>query len=151
MALARFFCLSPTTKTPKPGMSEMTASGTKSSAQRQPTTTKALSGRNTALLNSKKKRQTGKEKEKDIPVLPSRRFDQAQDDEWDHTRAGTTLWSWAPLTDSSASRHPPIFSYDGRYVLFLKIHLSQSAERELFRWIVIFLLLLDHLSKYTPV
>jgi hypothetical protein len=94
------------------GMSAMTASGSKSFAPRQlHNATQPASPAKTSLhKHSNKKRKTGKEKE-DVNAR------EEVQDEWDHSKAGTEDWQWVSLTDSSASKHPPIFTKDGRYFL----------------------------------
>jgi hypothetical protein len=97
------------------GMSAMTASGSKSSVSRQPHNIPLPSSpeKSTSQQNSKM-RKKGKEKEGNVP--PPRGVGQ---DEWDHSRASTQPWQWVSLTDSSASKHPPIFTKDGRCAFLL--------------------------------
>lgn len=67
--------------------------------------------KNASTAIHRRKRRKGKE-----PV--ERALEQAPPplDAWDHTKAGTSSWKWISLTDSSMSRHPPIFTKDGRCV-----------------------------------
>lgn len=71
------------------------------------------------------------ERQQQQPVAGSS-SEQAADD-------GTT-WAWRSLTESSASRVTPVFTKDGRYVLFggvLEGDLGSSHRRKLFhdrRW-----------------
>ena len=58
--------------------------------------------------------QIGNLKEKERESNPQRNW--ASELEWDHSKAGTQPWSWVPLTEASASKHPPVFTKDGRYV-----------------------------------
>src|ERR1700730_2790829 len=96
-------------------MSAMTASGSKPSALRQSYNIQLPPSpvKTTLHQNLKKKRKTGKEKEVNAP--PPRGLGL---DEWDHRKAGTQDWQWLLLTDSSASKHPPVFTMDGRYAFF---------------------------------
>ena len=132
------------------GMSVMTASG---SSSRQPhdiplplSPEKPISQRN----SKKRKKGKEKEKEKEGNAPPGRRVGQ---DEWDHTRAGTEPWQFVSLTDSSASKHPPIFTKDGRYgLLFGRLIFDCTTEKDNLGWFVaIFLPLSGRLSRYTPV
>jgi hypothetical protein len=126
----------------------MTASG--SSSRRPHDIPLPLSPEKPISKRNSKKRKKGKEKEKEGNAPPARRVGQ---DEWDHTRAGTEPWQCVPLTDSSASKHPPIFTKDGRCgLLFGRLILICTAEKDNLDWfIAIFLPLSGRLSRYTPV
>jgi NET1-associated nuclear protein 1 (U3 small nucleolar RNA-associated protein 17) len=98
-------------------MSAMTASGSNDSTSKQPHTIQLPpSPTKTSLQQNSNKKRRGKEKEKEGNAPPSRGVRQ---DEWDHRKAGTQDWQWVSLTDSSASKHPPIFTKDGRYTLLV--------------------------------
>ena len=65
---------------------------------------------NTKLARSENEmKKTGNEKKGYVP--PPKGVGQ---DEWDHRKAGTQDWQWVSLTDSFASKYPPIFTKDGR-------------------------------------
>lgn len=95
----------------------MAASSSKSSALRQPhniplpPSPEKFSSHHT----SSKKRKKGKDKEHDgdAPLPP--RVEPTLEGDWNHAKAGTNDWQWTSLTDSSASKHRPVFTKDGRY------------------------------------
>lgn len=105
-------------------MSAMTASGSKSLASRQPHDVPLSQSPEKAALLRSKKRKTGKEKQTEGGGSPARRVE-GSDGEWDHIKAGTAAWKWVSLTDSSASKHPPIFTKDSRYVALVARYCSQ--------------------------
>ena len=109
--LAQTFCV-------KLGMSSMTASTSKFMGLQQSTSVHASHLTNRYIQqpkSSRKRRKIGALKEKERETNPQRK-NWASESEWDHSKAGTRPWSWVPLTEASASKHPPVFTKDGRYV-----------------------------------
>lgn len=98
---------------PAPRMSVMTASSSKIRKQPHDVPLPTSPERVVPPAKLGKKRRSGKEKEPE-PKAPSPRRADALEGEWDHAKAATKPWQWVSLTDSSTSKHPPIFTKDGK-------------------------------------
>ncbi|KAF7971392.1 hypothetical protein HWV62_21226 [Athelia sp. TMB] len=109
-------------------MSVMTASSSKTRRQPQDVPLPTSPERAIATSKATKKRRSGKEKEPELNA-PAPRLE----GEWDHGKAATKPWEWVSLTDSSTSKHPPIFTKDGNYFFVIagssvKIHSSTTGK-----------------------
>lgn len=97
----------------------MTASTSKSTGQQHTNSVHASRHPDRFVSQPKsgqKKRKIGKEKERESNPPPAQRRNWGSESEWDHSKAGTQPWSWISLTEASASKNPPLFTKDGRYV-----------------------------------
>ncbi|KZP28826.1 WD40 repeat-like protein [Athelia psychrophila] len=113
-------------------MSVMTASSSK--IRRQPHDVPLPTSPERVVPPAKlgKKRRSRKEKEPG-PKAPSPRRADALEGEWDHAKAATKPWQWVSLTDSSTSKHPPIFTKDGNYFFAIagssiKVHSTATGK-----------------------